>query len=654
MLRPALLALTLLCFAAPLSAQLKLARLFGDHIVLQRDKPIRIWGENKPGDTVKIEINGRRSATVTGPEGRWMAELPALPAGGPHTITVKSRVETLIVSDVLIGEVWLCSGQSNMEWRVRQADNARAEIAAADFPQIRHFEVPHDMAFVPQKDLTSGAWQVCSPETAGEFTAVGYYFARELNQKLNVPIGLIHSSWGGSQVESWISEAAMTNSAVLNYYPKIMARSWEEDARRWEEKLIKKVFGRPDYPINSINEAEYLNEQYDFSNWLKVNPNGQWDWQGIWAFRGDSYIQRAIDIPAEYVGQSTRIDFGHNTGDLTFYINGKRVFEGYHKNGVSIDLPPGAWRAGKNSLLIKLSPMREPEWFGMGFMGAGKDFQIQLDEKNSLPLLDIPWNMMPSWKSQRRYIPWMNNEGTILYNAMIAPLIPYPIAGALWYQGESNAGRAWQYRQSFPLMIQNWRQDWNDEFPFLFVQLSSFGPNQSSNEGSVWAELREAQTLTLQLPKTGMAVSTDIGNPDDIHPTNKQDVGRRLALHALKIAYGKVVTHRGPYFKKAVVASGKAEITLDNAGGELMVKDKYGYLKGFEIAGADKKFYYANATVEGEKIVVRHPKVPDPKAVRYGWADSPVDCNLYNAAGLPAEPFRTDDWEMVTKAARFE
>lgn len=654
MRRVLLLALTLLSVTFPLAAQLKVARLFSDHLVLQRDKPIRIWGENTAGASVAVELNGNRTTDTTDTDGRWSVELPALPAGGPHTLTIKSGEKTIVLSDILVGEVWLCSGQSNMEWRVRQADNAIAEIAAANFPQIRHFEVPHELAFVPQKDLNGGAWQVCSPETVGEFTAVGYYFAREITRELNVPIGLIHSSWGGSQVESWISEAAMTNSAVLNYYPRIMARSWEEDARRWEAKLIKKIYGSPDFPIASVNESEYLSEQHDFSKWLKINPNGQWDWQGIWAFRGDTYIQRDIDIPAEFVDNSTQIDFGRNTSDLTFYINGKRVFEGYHKNGVSIDLPPGAWRPGKNSLLIKLGPMRDPAWFGMGFMGSSKDFQVKLDDKTSLPLLDVRWNMMPSWKSERRYIPWMNNEGTILYNAMIAPLIPYSIAGALWYQGESNAGRAWQYRQSFPLLIKNWRSDWNDEFPFLFVQLSSYGLNQSSNEGSTWAELREAQTLTLQVPKTGMAVSTDIGNPDDIHPTNKQDVGRRLALNALKIAYGKDIVHRGPHFKNAVFSAGKAEITLENSGGDLVIKDKYGYLKGFEIAGADEKFYYALATIEGNKIIVHHPEVPNPKAVRYGWADSPIDCNLYNAAGLPAEPFRTDDWEAVTKGERFE
>lgn len=646
--------LPLLLSFLPLAAQLKVARLFSDHIVLQRDKPIRIWGEHRPGAAVELSLNGQSTATTTGADGHWKAELLSQPAGGPYTLTIKSQNEMITISDILIGEVWLCSGQSNMEWRVRQAGNARTEIAAANFPQIRHFEVPHEMAFGPQKDLAGGTWQVCSPETVGEFTAAGYYFARELAQKLNVPIGLIHSSWGGSQVESWISEAAMSESEVLHYYPNLMARNWEEDARRWEEKLIKKVYGRPDYPIASVDETAYLTDDHNFSNWLKIRPNGQWDWQGVWAFRGGAYIQRYLDLTAEYANQSTRIDFGHNTGDLMFYINGKKVFEGYRKNGVSVDVPPGAWRAGKNSLLIKMNAMRDPGWFGMGFMGPAQDFKVALDENNSLPLLDVQWNMIPSWKEPRRYQPWMNNEGTILYNAMIAPLIPYSIAGVIWYQGESNTGRAWQYRQSFPLLIKNWRQDWQDEFPFLFVQLSSYGRNQSSNEGSHWAELREAQALTLQVPKTGMAVSLDIGNPDDIHPTNKQDVGRRLALNALKIAYNQNVVHRGPWFKKAIFSGGKAEITIDDSGGELVVKDKYGYLKGFEIAGADKKFYYATAVIEGNRIIVRHPKVPDPKAVRYGWADAPIDCNLYNAAGLPTEPFRTDDWEAVTKGVRFE
>ncbi|MBU1821593.1 MAG: sialate O-acetylesterase, partial [Bacteroidetes bacterium] len=376
-------------------------------------------------------------------------------------------------------------------------------------------------------------------------------------------------------------------------------------------------------------------------------------WQGVGGFRGTAYVQRTVDVPTELAGAETTLNFGRHTGDLTFYINGKEVFKGSTNDPIKIKLPAGSWKSGENSLLIKLNPNREPAYFGMGFMGAPADFAIKGADQ-TLTLVNTPWNMMPSWQSPRTYEHFQNNVGTTLYNAMIAPLVPYTIAGALWYQGESNAGRAYQYRQSFPLLIESWRQDWGYEFPFLFVQLSSYGPFQNSNQGSNWAELRESQAMTLRLPKTGMAVTTDIGNPNNIHPTNKQDVGHRLALAALHVAYDKDVIYRGPTISTSAFDDGKAILGFNHVGGGLEVKDKYGYLKGFEIAGPDKKFYYAQARIEGNKVIVSHPEVPNPTTVRYGWANSPIDNNLYNAEGLPAAPFRTDNWKGLTEGRRFE
>jgi sialate O-acetylesterase len=380
---------------------------------------------------------------------------------------------------------------------------------------------------------------------------------------------------------------------------------------------------------------------------------GQWVWQGVGGFRGTAYVQRTIDVPAELAGTETTLHFGRQTGELTFYVNGKQVFAGTTNDPIDIKLPAGTWKTGENSLLIKLNPNREPAYFGMGFMGAPADFAIK-GAGQTLPLVNTRWNMMPSWQSPRTYDHFQNNVGTTIYNAMIAPLVPYTIAGALWYQGESNAGRAHQYRQSFPLLIESWRQDWGYTFPFLFVQLSSFGPFQNSNQGSDWAELREAQSMTLRLPKTGMVVTTDIGNPKDIHPTNKQDVGHRLALAALHEAYDKDVVYSGPTVSTLAYDDGKAILGFRHVGGGLIAKDKYGYLKGFEIAGPDKKFYYAQARIEGNKVIVLHPDVPNPVAVRYGWANSPMDNNLYNAEGLPAAPFRTDNWKGLTEEKRFE
>jgi sialate O-acetylesterase len=290
----------------------------------------------------------------------------------------------------------------------------------------------------------------------------------------------------------------------------------------------------------------------------------------------------------------------------------------------------------------------------MGFGGDKNDFYLQVTDDEKIMLVDEQWKMIPSFKAERNYTRSKNDAGSIIYNSMIAPITDYGIKGAIWYQGESNAGRAYQYRKSFPLMIENWRQDWGYDFPFFFVQLSSYGGFQSSNEGSNWAELREAQTMTLQLPQTGMAVTTDIGNPDNIHPRNKQDVGKRLALSALKVAYGKDLVYSGPAYKSVAFTKAKAALSFENIGSGLMIKDKYGYLQGFEIAGSDQKFYYAKAEIQGNDILVSHPMVKDPKAVRYGWTNSPVDANLFNKEGFPASPFRTDNWKGITDGVKFD
>jgi len=447
----------------------------------------------------------------------------------------------------------------------------------------------------------------------------------------------------------------MSESDVLSYYPKTMARSWEEDGQKQEKKLIEQAYGSADFDIKSVDESRYLAPGYDFGSWkVKVNPQGQWVWQGVGGYRGTAYVQRMVEVPAELANAETTLHFGRNTSDLAFYVNDKKIFEGTFNDPIELKLPAGTWKPGKNSLLIKLGPNREPAWFGMGFMGTPADFSVKGAGQN-IPLVDTRWNMMPSWQSPRTYDHFMNNVGTTIYNAMIAPLVPYTIAGALWYQGESNAGRAYQYRKSFPLLIESWRKDWGYEFPFLFVQLATYGPFQNSNQGSDWAELREAQTMTLSLPKTGMAVTTDIGNPNDIHPTNKQDVGHRLALSALKVAYGKDdVVASGPTVKNVEFKDGKAIVTFDHIEHGITIRDKYGYIKGFEIAGPSKNFVYARAYVQDDKVIVSSAMVPDPVAIRFGWANSPLDNNLFNADGLPAVPFRTDDWVGVTEGRKFE
>ncbi len=630
--------------------QLRFAQLFSNHLVFQRDKPIKIWGYSEPNETVEVYFDNQKNVITANSEGKWMAELPAMPAGGPHEIKVKNKVKEIAINDVLIGEVWLCSGQSNMEWRVKQADGAKEEMAKANYPKIRHFEVSHQVEFEPQSDLKSGDWEVCSPQTVGDFTAVGYYFAKELYQKLNVPIGLIHSSWGGSQVEGWISKTAMQGSEVLNYYPPTMPKNWDEDAEHWRKDLVRKAYGDKNYDVKKVNSSDYLKTNYDFSKWIKVNLGGAFDWQGIWAFRGNYFLQKEIDLP-DFIKEESVLNFGLNNSKMDLYINGNLIFSGKNEKNISIKIPQNTWKKGKNNLLVKIGTSTKPLKAEAGLEGNSTDFNIETSQ-TKIPLNTQNWKMCPVWDEPMQFAHLMNNVGTSLYNAMIAPLVPFGIQGVIWYQGESNADRAFQYRESFPLMIQNWRKDWKDDFPFLFVQLSSYGSNQNSNNGSNWAELREAQTMTLKLPKTGIAITTDIGNPNDVHPTNKKDVGKRLALNALKVAYNLPKTIQSPMFKSVQFADNKAVVSFENSGSNLKMKGSE--LEGFEIAGDDKKFYYAQAKIEGNKITVSNSQVKKPTSVRYGWSDAPIDANLFNQEDLPASPFRTDIWEGITIKKQYE
>lgn len=638
--------------------QVKLARIFSDHVVLQRQQPIPVWGWAKPNEKITVTLANQTQSGKADAGGKWLVRFSPLEAGGPHMLSAVAKSGKAEISDVLIGEVWLCSGQSNMEWPVRAADNYQAEKKNANFPQIRHFNVPHELEVLPQADLKGGEWKVCSPETVGDFTAVGFFFARELARKLNVPVGLLHSSWGGSQVEGWLSKEAMLSNSELRPVAQKLPNNWQQADSIVDYKLRKQLLKGDNLYLTANDEQKYLDPSYDFSGWRKADPFGQWDWKGMQGYRGQGYITRSVDIPADMVGRVTTLGLAENDSRNEIYINGKKVYDGTQEGTRKIQLPANSWKAGQNQLLVKYGNAVKLPWYGLGLMGSPNDLYVA-DDSQRISLAGGDWRMMPAFAEKHTYTHFMNNVATTIYNAMIAPLVPFAIRGTLWYQGESNAGRAYQYRQSFPLLIQDWRNQWGtvgkpSDFSFYFVQLSSYGGNQSSNQGSGWAELREAQTMTLQVPKTGMAVTTDVGNPKDIHPTNKQDVGRRLAAIALKQDYGQNIPYSSPMYDQVSFQGDKAVISFKHTNGGLTVKDKYGYLKGFEIAGDDKVFYYAKAEVQGDKVIVSHPKVTKPAAVRYAWTDSPDEANLFNGAGFPANPFRTDTWPEVTRNARFD
>lgn len=647
-----ILALFFLILGFASFAQIKLARLFSDHVVLQRQKIIPVWGWASPNEKVSVSLSNQTQSVEADASGKWMVNFSAMEAGGPYKMNVSANSGKLELNDILIGEVWLLSGQSNMEFKVSQANNFKEEKKNANFPQIRHFFVQQEVTLLPQADLKSGNWQISSAETVGSFSAIGFFFARELYQKLNIPIGLVHSSWGGSQIEGWISKEAMQTNEEFKSYAEKIPNNWKDADAFHDQNVRKKLFGS-DFQPSQIDEMKYIEANYDFSKWLNAgSPLGQWDWKGIWAFRGKGFMARAVEVSEELSKQETTLGLGIQDSFNEIYINGNLVSAGVFKGIRKITIPANTWKLGKNQLVVKFGNMVETPWYGLGINGSSDDLFISAgNEKISLA---NEWKLMPAFAEKHEYAHSSNNIGTTIYNGMIAPLVPFSIRGALWYQGETNAGRAFQYRQSFPLMINDWRKHWNEDFSFYFVQLSSFGGYQNSNHGSNWAELREAQNMTLSLPKTGMAVTIDVGNPKDIHPTNKQDVAKRLAAIALKNDYSRDVVPSGPLYESAKFEKDKVIVSFKFIGRGLSTKDKFGYLKGFEIAGEDRVFYYAKSEIVGDKVRVFHPKGQKAISVRYAWADAPEDVNLYNSEGFPASPFRTDDWKGITIGQKFE
>lgn len=490
--------------AVPDAEELRPHAIFGSNMVIQRESPVTVWGKARPGGTVEVSLAGNTVRATAGTDGNWRAELPAIAVpGGSYRLRIAGKREFLF-DNVTAGDIWICSGQSNMEWPVRSALNARQEIAAADHPGIRIFTVPQQAAYEQRDDLAASPWRVCSPRTIGWFSAVAYFFGRELNRELNVPVGLIDASWGGTSISPWLPLSLVERDPEL----------------------------RP------------IAERYD--------------------------RQRARMTPEAVAAYDRTV----------------------------------------------------AEW--------------QKNPKPPRP--DAPWG-------RSQYHP-----GT-LYNAMIAPLFPLRIKGVVWYQGEANAKRARQYRKLLRLLVTTWRTQWRQEMlPFLIVQLPNYRGGRIVPEEGQWAELREAQYLATRLPGTALAVTCDIGEPENIHPLNKQEVGRRLALAALKQFYGCELIHSGPVFEQARFDRGRAEVSFTHIGGGLEVRNPP--LRYFELAGKDRRFHPASARIDGNRIIVESLSVPEPVAVRYAWKNNPEGCNLYNREGLPAMPFRSDNWPGVTDRNR--
>ena len=635
-----------------LHADVTLPKIFSDNMVLQRNKTIPVWGWANANEKITVQFDHQTKKTKADKNGKWMVKLDNESAGGPYQLIVKGK-NTITINDVLVGEVWICSGQSNMEMPIEgwgQINNYQEEISNANYPMIRHFKVPNQVSSIPLTDVSGGSWQICSPATAGDFSAVAYFFGRELYNKLKVPIGLLNTSWGGTIVETWTSRKAFENSDefrnMIADMPSLNLDSLAKARTAETRKRVEALQGS----LDATNASTWKDLNTDDSNWPQMELPNLWESQQIGDMDGIVWFRKTINISAEDAGKTATLFLSMiDDNDIT-YVNGVKVgsTDGYNAKR-EYTIAANILKEGKNVIAVRV----EDTGGGGGIYGDSADMKLTLG--NNAIALSGKWNFKVEKIAGGSVSIGPNSYPTLLFNAMVNPLIPFAMEGVIWYQGESNAGRAYQYSKAFPLMINDWRSRWNEgDFPFYFVQLASFNAaNGDSKNGSSWAELRESQTKTLSLPNTGMAVTTDIGNPTNIHPKDKQDVGKRLAAIAFHNVYGENNVYSGPMYQSMKINGNKITVSFTHTGSGLMVKDKYGYLTGFEIAGANKKFHYAKAYMDGRDVAVYSDDVPDPVAVRYGWADDAGEANLFNKEGVPASPFRTDEWKGITDGIKY-
>ena len=536
-----------------------------------------------------------------------------------------------------------------MAFSVNEVANSKEEISKSDYPLIRHFTVSRDMSSLPLDDLKSGKWEVCSPKSVGNFTAVGYFFAKKIYEELKIPIGLINTSWGGTVSETWTSREGFESSDefkdMIAEMPHINLDSISKVFNKIISKRVEILQGTI---ISESNVAKFKDVKQSNVSWPEMNEPELWESQELGEFDGVVWLRKTIQIATSDIGKPAILELTKiDDEDITF-VNGIEVGRNPNWDGIrKYNIPVGILKEGDNTIVIRVVD----NGGGGGIYGEASDFKLTIGD-HFIPLKG-------KWKYQVESVKsdiGPNSYPSLLYNAMVNPLTHYSFQGVLWYQGESNAGRAFQYRKAFPLLIEDWRKKWNQgNFPFYFVQLSSFNEaNGNSNAGSTWAELRESQTQTLRLPNTAMCVTTDIGIPNDIHPTNKQDVGKRLAAIALNSIYNVKCVSIGPVFKNLEIRNNQIIATFENCENGLTTPDKYGNLRGFEIAGKDKIFHYATAYISDNKVVIFSEKVINPIAIHFGWSDDASDSNLYNKDGFPAEPFRTDDWKTITQSEKYK
>ncbi len=627
-------------------AQLRVPSLVSDGMVLQRDTPLTIWGWATPGEKITVQLNRKAYKTTTDASGKWQVKLPAMKAGGPFTMDIAGNTQ-LSIKDILIGDVWFCSGQSNMVHQLNIHDVTYAnEIATANYPQIRQFWVPTLTSLQgPQQDVPNGQWKKAVGQDVRPFSAVAYFFAKKIHQQYHIPVGIINASVGGTPIEAWISESGLKTFSTLEAtVAKNKDTSYVNGLARRQSTMP-----RPAPPVDPgmAGATKWYDPAYVPKGWRPINVPGYWEDQGVKDLNGIVWYRREIDVPAAMVGKPATVFLGRIVDADELYVNGKSVGRTtYMYPQRRYKLPADVLKAGKNVLVVRVTN-------NGGKGGFVPDKPYSLFAGTDTVDLKGTWQ----YKVGVAFRPVegsgfaggnpaggisAQNQPTALYNAMVAPEIRYAIKGFCWYQGESNAGKPAEYAQLLPALIADWRNKWQQgTLPFLYVQLPGFMDYSYQPSESGWAVLRESQLSALSVPNTAMAVAIDLGEWNDIHPDNKKDVGERLALAALKTAYHENVVASGPLYQSAKVDGNKIVLSFTDIGSGLATRD--GEAPGdFAVAGADKKFVWANARIEGNTIVVSSDDVPNPQFVRYAWADNPANANLINKEGLPASPFRTD------------
>lgn len=634
--------------------------IFGDGMVLQRGKPDTIWGWSEPGDTIRVQIANHAATAVAGGDRRWQISVKPPAAGGPYTLKITGSHKTVEFHNVMVGDVWLCGGQSNMEFALRGALTGAADAKDANYPDIRYFTVSGHPAY-DRVNVVAGSWKVVSPETAGRMSAVAFYFARRLQQQIHVPIGLVVDAVGGTPAEAWTSAAALRPLKDYDVPLAALQKIADEGGPTYGNWVM------PWYDEYDIGLKEHwYAPEFNDSDWKQVTVPGAFDDLGVPVTPAVAWFRREITLPDPLPAGAALISLGVIQRMDTVYINGSEVGgSAWVENPRIYFIRPGVLKPGKNIVAIrvfKTEPhggfLSKPDVLRL-MLGVHITFppvartapqakliiplagafrgKISVDARSphQLPISYENWPVMP----------------TVLYNGMLAPIAPLSITGALWYQAEQNSPRGFEYRKVLPAMIADWRDLFGQgDFPFYIVSLPAFDRRSPVPTDDGWADIRESLAITADtVPHSCLAVTIDTGDPDNIHARDKEPVGNRLALCALDKHYGKHVVFSGPTLKSIKRLPDSMRLQFAHANGGLVAKG--GKLQEFSIAGEDQKFYWADARINGNTVIVSSPSVPHPVAVRYAWQSNPV-ATLFNGAGLPAAPFRTDKWPLITEAVR--